>query len=374
MLNNDRPTEARGDFSACGIAFRAVYAIMFFGLLGAVSTAAQPTMSLPALQPHADLSEARNRDPSDASLHAPLAGFTPIYQPAPAGGGTGAPSLSEELFQRLPVSENFEAWDTGRDYAARPHRWVWQRLPDGVIYSSYLAGPKEPRFGMVFNHIADSGWVWDLEAGGRVAILRYGSKGPHRPEGWELDVEGAAFPRLDLEHEQDLISTDYRVGVPLTYGVGPFQAKLAVYHLSSHLGDEYLERFPETERINYSRDALVLGSSYYATDDLRLYGETEWAFYTDGGTEPWKFQFGLEYNSVQRAIRPSGSPFLALHAQLREEVDYGGTFVAQAGWQWQGVSNHVFRLGVQYSGGKSDQYQFYRRNEEKIGIGAWYDF
>jgi hypothetical protein len=273
----------------------------FSGVLGVVPAAAQSTMSLPAV----------------------------------------------DLPQRLPVQESSEAWENGMPYAARSETWVWQRLPDGVVYPSYLAAPKESRFAMVFNHDAHLGWICDLEAGGRVALVRYGTAAAQRPEGWELDMEGAAFPRLDLDHDEDLISCDYRVGIPLTYGFGPFQAKLGVYHLSSHLGDEYQLRFPQTERINYSRNAIVLGGSYYATDDLRLYAETEWAFSTDGGSEPWELQFGLEYSPVRWANGPSGAPFLAMNAQLREEVDYGGTFTAQAGWQWRGPSNHLFRVGVQ---------------------------
>ncbi|NLX99968.1 MAG: DUF1207 domain-containing protein [Rhodopirellula sp.] len=126
--------------------------------------------------------------------------------------------------------------------------------------------------------------------------------------------------------------------------------------------------------MNYSRDALVLGGSYYLTDDLRLYAEAEWAWYTDGGTKPWEFQFGLDYSPVWSWQSRCGAPFLALNGQLREEVDYGGTFVVQAGWQWRGESNHLFRVGVQYFTGKSDQFQFFRRNEEKIGIAMWYDY
>ncbi|MEN6367785.1 MAG: DUF1207 domain-containing protein [Thermoguttaceae bacterium] len=253
--------------------------------------------------------------------------------------------------------------------------WRWQLLPDGVIYPSYLAGPKESRFAAVFNHDAHFGWMLDLEAGARVGLLRYGTEaGTPRPDGWELDLEGAAFPRLDLDHDEDLISADFRVGVPLTFGAGPFQANLAAYHLSSHLGDEFMLRFPEYPRINYSRNALVLGGSYYLTDDLRLYAEAEWAFYTDGGTKPWEFQFGLDYSPQRSANRLTGSPFVALNGQIREEVDYGGSFVVQAGWQWRGASNHLFRVGVQYFTGKSDQYQFYQRNEEKVGFGIWYDY
>jgi hypothetical protein len=273
-------------------------------------------------------------------------------------GSTDSVSLSDDR-ESLPVSDC----------------WTWQCFPNGLIYPSYLAGTKESRFASVWNHDSRLGWMWDLEAGGRVGLLRFGTDGgTPRPNGWQLDLEGAAFPRLDLDHERDLISVDFRAGVPLTFGYGPFQVKLAAYHLSSHLGDEFSLRFPDYPRINYSRDALVLGGSYYLTDDLRLYAEAEWAWYTDGGTKPWEFQFGLDYSPAWSWQNRCGAPFLAMNGQLREEVDYGGTFVVQAGWQWRGESNHLLRVGVQYFTGKSDQFQFFRRNEEKIGIAMWYDY
>jgi hypothetical protein len=284
--------------------------------------------------------------------------------PASSDSGPEAPGGQPGSFSPWPSAEAVSGAES----------WTWQKLPDGVIYPSYLAGPKEPRFAAVFNHDAHSGWALDLEAGGRVGLLRYGTDGGPRPDGWELDLEGAAFPRLDLDHDEDLIAADFRVGVPLTFGAGPFQFKLAAYHLSSHLGDEYLVRFPATQRINYSRHALVLGGSYYVTDDLRLYAEAEWAFYADGGSRPWKFQFGLDYSPLRAGSEAQGSPFLALNGQSCQELDYGGCFVLQAGWQWRGSSNHLLRIGAQYFKGKSDQYEFYTRNEEKIGAGLWYDF
>ena len=92
--------------------------------------------------------------------------------------------------------------------------WTWELLPAGLIYRPYLAGGREPRFAGEFVHLQHKGWFVDATLGGRVGLLRYGSGDTLRPEGWQLDFEGAAFPRLTLDEGRELVATDYRYGVP----------------------------------------------------------------------------------------------------------------------------------------------------------------
>jgi len=285
-----------------------------------------------------------------------------------------------------PKSNSLLPWDSafhgivsgeptgpGSGSTVQDDSWSFQWLPEGLIYRSYLAGVKEPRLASVWNHDKNLGWIWDVALGGRVGLMRYGTERANRPDGWELDVEGAALSRLDYEHEMDVVSTDFRAGVPITYGYGPFQAKFGYYHLSSHLVDEFMLRNPDVERINYVRDALVLGGSWYVTEDLRLYAEASWAFHTDGGAEPWEFQFGADFSPAgPTGVR--GTPFAAINGHLLQELDFGGHLVVQAGWQWRNDSGRLLRVGAEYFAGKSDQYEFFKKYEEKIGFGVWYDF
>jgi hypothetical protein len=253
--------------------------------------------------------------------------------------------------------------------------WAWQLLPEGLIYRSYLAGVREPRLSATYFYEFDrDGWLLDTSIGARVGMLRYGTQSDIRAEGFQADLEAAAFPRLDPESEMDLVSSDFRFGVPLTWGRGPFALKLAYYHLSSHVADELLIKTPTVPRLNFSRDAIVLGGSYYLTTDLRAYAEAGWAFYSDGGSDPWEFQFGLDYSPLL-PLFGRGSPFVAVNGHLREEVNFGGNFVAQIGWQWRGkFTERLFRVGVHYLTGPSPQFQFFRDSEEQLGIGVWYDF
>lgn len=250
--------------------------------------------------------------------------------------------------------------------------WSWQVLPEGLIYKSYLAGVKETRFAAQWVYERRLGWMWDVAVGGRMGLLRYGSRAGPRPEGWQIDFEGAVFPRIEAG-SLDVTAMDFRYGVPLTYGRGRHRTKLAFYHLSSHLADEFMLANPRVPRINYLRDALVLGHSFYWRNNLRLYAEAAYAYRVDGGAEPWEFQFGIDYNAAMpTGFRPV--PFFAVNGHLRQEVEFGGNLTVQVGYLWRGTTGHLFRLGLQYFAGKSDQFEFFDRYEDKIGLGVWYDY
>ena len=259
--------------------------------------------------------------------------------------------------------------------------WVFQMVPTGIIYRSYYAAPKEPRMGAVIDHDSESNAYFDGTIGGRIGIFRIGNTDNRYPQGWQVDIEAAAFPRLDLREERDLVDTDFRVGVPVTYGSGPMQVKFAYYHISAHVGDEFIVKNPTFTRVNYVRDGFVLGLSYYLEGvnlpiETRLYGEMDWAFNTSGGAEPWAFQMGVEIAANECGPTIFGaSPFLAVNGDLREEVDFGGTFALQTGILWRARdSTGTLRFGFEYINGKNVNFERFTTFEARTGIGLWYDF
>ena len=282
-----------------------------------------------------------------------------------------SPYVDADVYCQAPP----EAMTPGGMLASPSDVWEFQVLPQGLIYRSYWAGVKEPRLGIQLMHITGDHSFWDPTVGARVGILRYGTENGLRPEGWEWDVEGAAEPRLTLNRDRDLETVDFRAGTYLTYGLSNWQFKFGYYHLSSHLGDELAIKDPIAlaDRINYVRDSLILGASYYPNPAWRLYGETAYAMNADGGAAPWEFQFGTEL-SAPGPTGPDGTPFVALNGHLREEEDFSGDITAQTGWLWRNTSGQVLRVGLHYLNGKSSQYQTFTRSEQQIGLGLWYDF
>ncbi len=272
-------------------------------------------------------------------------------------------------------------------FGASPDSYEWQLLPLGTIYRPYLADLKASRMMLLPLYEKDDNMLLDGTLGGRFGLARYGSKNPIFPEGFQIDVEGSAQLRLDPGEDFDLRSTDYRAGLPLSWGYNRWRTKLAYYHLSAHVGDEFLIKNPTFQRINYVRDEIVLGQSYFLNEDWRIYGEAGYAFYTDGGAEPWEINVGVEYSPIQPVRIGSrtlgrqlpnnvvSGPFLAAHGNLREELNWSGNVTLQSGWQWRNMADgRLLRIGGHIFSGLSNHYEFFNAYELQMGFGFWYDF
>lgn len=253
--------------------------------------------------------------------------------------------------------------------------YSWQLLPEGLMYKSYLAGEKEPRFSTMTMYQQHGETFWDSVLGGRVGLVRYGTTDNIRPQGYQWDIEGGAFLRMQPQEDRDVHSVDFRMGSPITYRNGPWQAKLGYYHISSHLGDEFLLKNPGFPRLNYSRDAIVMGMGYFPVDELRLYFEVGWAFFGTGGAKPWELQTGIDYSPTHPTTRWYGDPYAGMNILIREEYDWGGAFSLVAGRQWRGhTSDHTFRAGLLFYNGADNQSSFQGQTTQFLGLGIRYDY
>lgn len=252
----------------------------------------------------------------------------------------------------------------------------WQMLPQGLMYKSYIAGEKEPR--MQFIQLRDTKTnqrVWDAVLGGRVGLLRYGSFGSVKPQGFQLDVEGAVFARVLPDQPSAMLEgSDYRAGLLGTNRFGGTAVKYGYYHVSSHIGDEFLLANPTFNRVNYVRDSLIVGVTQDLKYSTQIYGEFAYALGTEGGAKPLEFQCGAQYLPVAKSSL-RGAPYVAANYHTREDFGFQTGFSTVAGWGWQGLqTRHRLRIGLQYYNGPSLQYQFLNRVENLYGGGIWFDY
>lgn len=249
----------------------------------------------------------------------------------------------------------------------------WKLLPQSLLYGSYLADTKDSRMGTQAVFLNDNGQALDSTLGARVGVIRHGTPDGPAPEGTQLDVEGAAFPRLSFNGETELVACDYRFGVAETARQGPWEGRLAYYHLCSHLGDSMLLDDPDYTKVSYIRDCLILGVALRPVADVRVYSEVGYAVHVTGVAQPWEVRFGSEYVHAEPDDL-HGGPFLATHCHLRQDNNFGGNVTLEAGWAWRAQGTRLLRMGLICFDGLSEQYQFYNKYEDQIGTGLWYDF
>jgi len=210
-------------------------------------------------------------------------------------------------------------------------------LPRGDLFEPLLADLKQEKFYLSYRHVRFRGDGVPAEGLGKsinAGIMGLGASfglwGLHDPEssdGLQVNFFGATFSQFNLDaSSDDLINTDFLVGIPVTLRRGSFSARIRFYHQSSHLGDELLLNNPNVVRENVSFEEI---------DSLFSFEGHGWRFYGGGGyifdgsdfkIDPLKAQWGVEWKG------PSG-PMPRLD-QVRMRPVFGGDFKSyeEQGW------------------------------------------
>jgi hypothetical protein len=223
----------------------------------------------------------------------------------------------------LSCAFSISAQETATDSAG------WSIGPIGQIYPDYMGDPRRPQTsvgvlmapGSELSNYFVSGTVRTvLSLGGRVPVVRYTMA---NGQAWELAVEGAFFGQFDAAHSLENIGWDGWFGFNIAWRFATsWSTKLHYRHLSSHLGDEFLERTGR-ERIGYTREDLTVGLAWKALPGGDVYAEFGGQIHTNAERQENLFiQFGAQYRDAQPILWDRLLWQVAVDAQLFEEDSY----------------------------------------------------
>lgn len=267
----------------------------------------------------------------------------------------------------VPVDENLQA---GR-------RILY--FPPGNLYPPYAADPFRVGFAIESVHVSRVGIEnssrsrVNLRAGAQLAFLR--SQGIDEPDvGWEVSLVGGFNDQNDVLHSLDNIGWDGHYGLLATAApLSGLAFKFGLLHVSSHVGDEYMERTGR-RRIGYTRQETAAAVSWFFSEHWRIYLETGRAFSMSNSElqEPWRGQLGLEYESTPLLWKRRIAWYAAMDSQSMQErgwrVDLSvqtGLVVHSAGRTW--------RLGLQWYNGRPPIGEFFQNTERYASLGLWID-
>jgi hypothetical protein len=266
-------------------------------------------------------------------------------------------------------------------------------FPGSFVVAPLRASPREVKMrpGLI---LADRDRVNDFEGrnleaqvaiGYRLPVVRLQREAPGTPA-IDIGFEAGVVSRFFLETNQgDLINVDYRVGAPVSLRSGRWDVRLELVHVSSHLGDDYLSRFPQSVP-QVSREGLELlvgarpGGPFrlYAGGDLSL-NRSHGFEITDDAAEPvvefdtvekWTVRLGAEWDPSQWGERRI-APFAAADFEVTELTERVATS-AVAGVAFRIESIRIL-LDAEFHDGPSPMGQFRSVDETFWGINATFE-
>jgi Protein of unknown function (DUF1207) len=189
-----------------------------------------------------------------------------------------------------------------------------------------------------------------------------------------LGFGSQVYGRFSLtDPKSALISTDWVVGANTTAALNAWAFTLELYHESSHLGDEYGDRFP-ADRLDWTREVLATwtsyrvgrwrltaGGSYVLDDELKLPAL--------GGA------FGVDYHGISRRfLGGHARPVAGVFSEASQATKWRVSTSAKLGLAFAtSGESHEISLGLIGHNGLSTQRQFYRQESRYLGLEVRFD-
>lgn len=220
--------------------------------------------------------------------------------------------------------------------------------------------------------------------GDQFPIYRFFNLWPRGCGELQIDLQGALWAVFAPSHDfAPLINADYYVGVPISYAFGCWSFRLRGYHISCHIGDEFMVLKPDVHRRNPSSEFIDFFVSYYYAGQIRIYGGAGLAVtqdstfkngraFVEGGTEV-RPAFLRCYNARNRFY---SVPLFAMHFAYRDRHNEHIDCTYILGYEWGKCSGwqHKTRVYLQYHDGYSLEGQFSNRPTKYFSIMMSYGY
>jgi hypothetical protein len=279
----------------------------------------------------------------------------------------------------------FSGCETDCEYARKHNLWgIW--LPEvPPLFRPFIADPRQVTYsvGWRFNDRTFTKNIIPVSFGDIFPLFRWCDIFCFRGD-LEIGIEGAVWAIFDPLHTSaPLIDADYYVGIPLSYAFGNWAFRLRGYHISTHIGDEWLINHPRFYRLNPSIEAFDFYLSNQFTQDIRLYGGVGWIARQDNSYRggPFYLECGVELRLFELGYRDYcnrlyGVPFLAmdLYYQSHFKKHINSNFAI--GYEWGKVSGlrRRVRIFLHYHDGYTVEGQFSKCPTQYLSLRASYGF
>ena len=189
-----------------------------------------------------------------------------------------------------------------------------------------------------------------------------------------LGLGTQVYGRFSLsDSKSSLISVDWVAGLNTTALLGSMAVTMQLYHESSHLGDEYGDRF-QAQRLDWSRE-VVAGWVTYGAGQWKLTGGASYVLYDGLGLPRAGAAVGLDWGAGRhRYLTRPFEPVVGLYTEGSAATDWRLSTSAKVGLAVRGKGGaRSIGLALIAHDGLSTQRQFFRRESRYLGLEVRFD-
>ena len=261
-------------------------------------------------------------------------------------------------------------------------RAMW--LPQStILYPTEVANPRQVSYscGIRLHDCVAGQTSTPVSFGDQFPLYRWSNVSIGSLKGeLQLELEGAVFAIFNQTHySSPLINADYYIAMPVTYAYENFAHRARLYHISSHLGDEYMKRKNHAKRLNKSYEAVDYSLAYFLTKEVRVYATAGVIAHSDSEMhlKPLYAQYGMEARVGRREWKQLyGTPFLAMHFSNWQDNKWKIDATFALGYEWGKINGmgRKIRVSAEYHNGFCDAGQFSRLRDDYVQFRLSYGF
>lgn len=189
-----------------------------------------------------------------------------------------------------------------------------------------------------------------------------------------LGLGSQVYARFSLsDPKTSLISHDWVVGVNATAALGPWDVTLEVYHESSHLGDEYGDRF-QVSRLDWTREVAAVWAGY-TIHGLRFSASASYVLLDELRLDPPGFAAAVDWRGppLGRMFDNPVRPLAAVFTEAVGATNWRVSTSARLGVVFPSASGRELGVALIAHDGLSTQRQFYRAESRYVGMEIRFD-
>jgi hypothetical protein len=189
-----------------------------------------------------------------------------------------------------------------------------------------------------------------------------------------LGLGSQVYGRFSLDDSKTaLISVDWVATLNTTAQLGAVALTMQLYHESSHLGDEYEDRF-QAQRVDWSRE-VVSGWATYEAGSWRLTGGVGYVLYDGLSLPRTEAALGVDIGGGRhRILARAVEPVIGLYTEAAAATRWRLSNSAKLGLVFRGRQG-TRRVGLALIAhdGLSTQRQFFREASQYLGLEVRFD-